>query len=171
MRRGVVVSLVAVLLVTVAVLVAILAALRRVAPLQAVSGIMSVVGNDVAGGAVDDPIKVSFPVVDMTGGLMAVQGIMMALFARESWCDLSHALIFHGRRACKARMSANGTGQGILGAGTMNAKVAAILAFEAAATKAHGSRYGKFDKATDAKFDCRSGTLKARCVVTARPCR
>ena len=50
---------------------------------QAVSGIMSVVGPDVEGGATDDPIKVSFPVVDMTGGLMAVQGIMMALFARE----------------------------------------------------------------------------------------
>jgi len=28
---------------------------------------------------------------------------MMALFPRESWCDLSHMLIWHGRRACKAR--------------------------------------------------------------------
>lgn len=28
---------------------------------------------------------------------------LMALFPRESWCDLSHLLIFHGRRACKAR--------------------------------------------------------------------
>ena len=27
----------------------------------------------------------------------------MALFPREDWCLLSHLLIFHGRRACKAR--------------------------------------------------------------------
>jgi endonuclease-3 len=27
----------------------------------------------------------------------------MALFPREQWCQLSHLLIFHGRRACKAR--------------------------------------------------------------------
>lgn len=28
---------------------------------------------------------------------------LMAQFPRESWCDLSHMLIFHGRYACKAR--------------------------------------------------------------------
>ncbi|MDZ4753773.1 MAG: endonuclease III [Phycisphaerae bacterium] len=28
---------------------------------------------------------------------------LMALFPRESWCVLSHLLIFHGRRVCKAR--------------------------------------------------------------------
>ena len=28
---------------------------------------------------------------------------LMALFPRDSWTDLSHLLIFHGRRACKAR--------------------------------------------------------------------
>jgi endonuclease-3 len=28
---------------------------------------------------------------------------LMALFPREDWCLLSHLLIFHGRRACKAR--------------------------------------------------------------------
>jgi endonuclease-3 len=28
---------------------------------------------------------------------------LMALFPRPSWCLLSHLLIFHGRRACKAR--------------------------------------------------------------------
>lgn len=28
---------------------------------------------------------------------------LMALFPRETWCMLSHLLIFHGRRACKAR--------------------------------------------------------------------
>lgn len=33
---------------------------------------------------------------------------LMALFSREEWCDVSHMLIFHGRRACKARMVACG---------------------------------------------------------------
>lgn len=28
---------------------------------------------------------------------------LMALFPRDRWCDLSHLLIFHGRRVCKAR--------------------------------------------------------------------
>ncbi|MGE3109518.1 MAG: endonuclease III [Phycisphaerales bacterium] len=30
---------------------------------------------------------------------------LMALFPREAWCDLSHRLIWHGRRACKARLT------------------------------------------------------------------
>lgn len=30
---------------------------------------------------------------------------LMALFPRESWTDLSHLLILHGRNACKARLS------------------------------------------------------------------
>lgn len=33
----------------------------------------------------------------------AVERDLMALFPREDWCLLSHLLIFHGRRACKAR--------------------------------------------------------------------
>jgi endonuclease-3 len=37
----------------------------------------------------DDPVK--------------VERDLMALFPREDWCLLSHLLIFHGRRACKAR--------------------------------------------------------------------
>lgn len=32
-----------------------------------------------------------------------VERRLMALFPRETWCDMSHRLIFHGRRACKAR--------------------------------------------------------------------
>jgi endonuclease-3 len=30
---------------------------------------------------------------------------LAALLPREGWCRASHAMIFHGRRACKARMS------------------------------------------------------------------
>ena len=32
-----------------------------------------------------------------------IEADLMALFPREHWCLLSHLLIFHGRRACKAR--------------------------------------------------------------------
>ena len=38
-----------------------------------------------------------------------VERDLMALFPRESWCLLSHLLIFHGRRACKARGGACAT--------------------------------------------------------------
>jgi endonuclease-3 len=34
---------------------------------------------------------------------VAIERDLMALFPREDWCLLSHLLIFHGRRACKAR--------------------------------------------------------------------
>jgi len=34
-----------------------------------------------------------------------VEQHLMGLFPRDSWCELSHLLIFHGRRACSARMS------------------------------------------------------------------
>ncbi len=37
--------------------------------------------------------------------IAAIERRLMALFPRESWCELSHLLIFHGRRACKARMA------------------------------------------------------------------
>jgi crotonobetainyl-CoA:carnitine CoA-transferase CaiB-like acyl-CoA transferase len=53
--------------------------------IQAISGMMNVIGRDAddPAAAHDEPIKVSFPVVDMTGGLLAVQGILLALLARE----------------------------------------------------------------------------------------
>ncbi|MEM8758027.1 MAG: endonuclease III [Planctomycetota bacterium] len=33
---------------------------------------------------------------------------LCALLPRDTWCDASHMLIFHGRRACKARMAGCG---------------------------------------------------------------
>lgn len=38
--------------------------------------------------------------------VQAIERRLMALFPREKWCTLSHDLIWHGRRACKARLSA-----------------------------------------------------------------
>lgn len=46
-----------------------------------------------------------FGLVDEGASVSAIEHRLMDLFPREGWCELSHMLIFHGRRACKARMS------------------------------------------------------------------
>lgn len=53
--------------------------------IQAIAGIMSVLGPDESEfpDQVMDPIKVPFPIVDMTAGLLAAQGMLVALLARE----------------------------------------------------------------------------------------
>lgn len=73
--------------------------------------------------------------------------------------------------ACRSRISGKGAGQGILGAGTMNAKAAARTDFEARAAARFGKSFANLEKAKSQVWDCRSGTLKAVCVVTANPCR
>ncbi len=39
----------------------------------------------------------------------AIERRLMALFPRERWCELSHQIIFHGRRSCPARTKACGS--------------------------------------------------------------
>ena len=53
--------------------------------IQAVSGMMSVLGPDESEFPDQelDPIKVPFPAVDMTAGMLAAQGMLVALLARE----------------------------------------------------------------------------------------
>lgn len=41
--------------------------------------------------------------VPKDSNVAATERHLMATFPRDSWCQLSHLLIFHGRRACKAR--------------------------------------------------------------------
>ncbi len=41
--------------------------------------------------------------VKLGANVQQTERALMASFPRESWCDLSHRLIFHGRYACKAR--------------------------------------------------------------------
>ncbi|MEM7623122.1 MAG: endonuclease III [Planctomycetota bacterium] len=41
--------------------------------------------------------------VDKGANVSQTERRLMALFPRDQWCDLSHRLIFHGRRACTAR--------------------------------------------------------------------
>lgn len=44
-----------------------------------------------------------FGLVPEDATVAQIERRLMALFPRESWTDLSHLLIFHGRRVCKAR--------------------------------------------------------------------
>lgn len=49
-------------------------------------------------------LAVRFCLVERGATVQAIERRLMALFPRERWCDLSHMLIWHGRRACKARV-------------------------------------------------------------------
>ncbi len=44
-----------------------------------------------------------FDLVEQDANVASIEKTLMALFPRERWCDISHYLIWHGRRACKAR--------------------------------------------------------------------
>ncbi len=44
-----------------------------------------------------------FGLVPPEANVQAVERRLMALFPRKEWCQVSHMLIWHGRRACKAR--------------------------------------------------------------------
>lgn len=47
-----------------------------------------------------------FGLVPESASVQQIERRLMALFPRDSWTDLSHLLIFHGRRVCKARAGA-----------------------------------------------------------------
>ena len=44
-----------------------------------------------------------YALVPADANVAQIERTLMALFPRDSWCHLSHMLIWHGRRACKAR--------------------------------------------------------------------
>jgi endonuclease-3 len=46
--------------------------------------------------------------VEAGSNVAAIEKRLMSLFPQNRWCDISHMLIFHGRRACKARSVACG---------------------------------------------------------------
>jgi hypothetical protein len=73
---------------------------------------------------------------------------------------------------CYSRMEGQGTGQGLFGAGSQNARAAAIADWENRVADRWGPRYANFDRARSVRLDCKKGAiLKAKCVVTAMPCR
>jgi len=47
-----------------------------------------------------------FGLCEANDTVQTVERKLMALFPRERWCDVSHMLIWHGRRACTARGNA-----------------------------------------------------------------
>jgi len=53
-----------------------------------------------------DRLSHRFGLVPPDTTVAMVERHLMALFPRDSWCRISHELIFHGRRACVARMPA-----------------------------------------------------------------
>ncbi len=44
-----------------------------------------------------------FALVEEGATVAMIERRLMALFPRDQWCDLSHQIIWHGRRACPAR--------------------------------------------------------------------
>ncbi|MAY74034.1 MAG: endonuclease III [Phycisphaerae bacterium] len=44
-----------------------------------------------------------FGLIDPEANVQQTERRLMALFPRKDWCELSHRLIWHGRRACQAR--------------------------------------------------------------------
>jgi len=51
-----------------------------------------------------------FALVEEGTPVAKIEQKLMALFPREKWCAVSHMLIWHGRRACKARCPGGGIG-------------------------------------------------------------
>ncbi len=77
----------------------------------------------------------------------------------------------HSHTKCYPTMEGRATGQGLFGKGTAQARAAARVDWESQATNRYGYQYGNFDKSWGARWDCKKGAiLKAKCVVTARPC-
>ena len=69
-------------------------------------------------------------------------------------------------QACKGRMSGQGSGLG-----PNSARTAAIEDWARKASARHGARFANSERARGIRYDCRSGLLEVKCVVTAVPCR
>lgn len=50
-----------------------------------------------------DRLSKRFALVPRDANVQQIERRLMALFPADRWCELSHQLIWHGRRACKAR--------------------------------------------------------------------
>jgi uncharacterized membrane protein len=77
----------------------------------------------------------------------------------------------HAGSKCYPVLEGRATGQGLFGKGTEQARAAARYDWESKSTNKYGFEYGNFDKSWGQHWDCKKGAiLKAKCVVTARPC-
>jgi len=50
-----------------------------------------------------DRLSKRFDLVPQDANVQQIERRLMALFPPDRWCELSHQIIWHGRRACKAR--------------------------------------------------------------------
>ncbi len=90
---------------------------RRMEDLLSLHGVARKTANVVLGNAfgiqagipVDthvERLSVRLGLVEEGTTTQMIERHLMALFPRDLWCAMSHRLIWHGRRACKARMKA-----------------------------------------------------------------
>lgn len=77
----------------------------------------------------------------------------------------------HKGVVCQARVEGRATGQGLFGAGSAAARTAAQSDWEAKAAAKYGQTFASLSRASLVRWDCsKNAILKAKCVVTARPC-
>ena len=82
-----------------------------------------------------------------------------------------HKKKVHKGVGCQARLEGRATGQGLFGAGSAAARTAAQADWESKAATKYGERFSSLAKASLVRWDCsKNAILKAKCVVTARPC-
>ena len=111
------------------------------------------------------------------GSLLALTAV--ALIAGQSAASAHphkhHRYHHHKRHAaavCKPRLEGRATGQGLFGTGTQAARAAAQTDWENKAAALHGQAYASLGRASLVRWDCKKNAiLKAKCVVTARPCQ
>jgi hypothetical protein len=77
----------------------------------------------------------------------------------------------HKGVVCQARVEGRATGQGLFGAGSAAARSAAQTDWEAKTAAKYGQAFASLGRASLVRWDCsKNAILKAKCVVTARPC-
>lgn len=105
----------------------------------------------------------------LSAAMMA--GVAIAGFSTQA--DAHKRSYKHSHRPyCQERMEGRATGQGLFGVGTANARYFAIADWESRVADRWGPRYANFSNARSVSWDCKKNAiLKAKCVVTARPCR
>lgn len=98
----------------------------------------------------------------LTSSVLSVASVAEAT-ARERWNEGD---------GCYELVEGIGSATGVFGRGTERARWLAQRDWERNASDRYGPSYGRFYRASDVNFDCkRPALLRARCVVTARPCR
>lgn len=103
--------------------------------------------------------------------IMRHRSLALAVLA-AGIATMTFASVADARTSCRARMNGGGTGLGMLGLGTENARSAAVSNWAAKVNARWGIYYANFDNARGVRWNCKKGAiLQARCYVSAVPCR